>query len=63
MNEVGEVDRIMDEEDWDIIADQIEIAFLGIEFGGEATHITRQVAGAARDGGDATNIEVFSPTR
>jgi hypothetical protein len=44
MNEVGELHRVLDEENRNIVADQIEIALPGIEFGGETTHIARQVA-------------------
>ena len=55
VNEIGEFDRVLNEEHRDIIADQIEIAFFGVEFDREAAHVTREVAGsgAARNGRDA----------
>ena len=51
MNQVGKLDRILNKEDRDIIADEIEIAFLGIEFDGKTADIARQIDGtrAARD--------------
>src|SRR5271166_513589 len=55
MNEVGKLDRVLNKENGDIVANQIEIALPGVELGREAAHITRQVAGAgaASNGGDA----------
>ncbi len=55
VDEVGELHRVLDEKDRDVVADQVEIAFLGIEFGGETAHVAGQVArpGAAGDGRDA----------
>ena len=55
VDEVGKLDGILDEEHRDVVADQIEVAFLGIELDGEAAHVARQVdrAGAAGDGGEA----------
>jgi hypothetical protein len=35
MNEIGN----MDEEDGDVVADEIENALVGAEFGGEAAHV------------------------
>ena len=54
VDEVGKLDGILDEEHRDVVADQIEVAFLGIELDGEAAHVARQVdrAGAAGDGGE-----------
>ena len=54
MDQIGELDRVLDEEHRDVVADQIEVAFLGIELDGEAAHVARQVdrAGAAGDGGE-----------
>jgi hypothetical protein len=42
VDQVRELDRVLDEldeEDWDIVAHQIPIALLGIEFDREAAHI------------------------
>jgi hypothetical protein len=52
VDQVGKLDGILDEEHRDVVADQIEVAFLGIELDGEAAHVARQVdrAGAAGDG-------------
>src|SRR3982751_4339693 len=42
-------------EDRDVVADQVEIAFLGVELCRKAAHVARHVArtGAARDGREA----------
>ena len=52
VDQVRELDRVLDEEDWDIVAHQIPIALLGIEFDRDAAHIARHIdrASAARDG-------------
>jgi hypothetical protein len=53
MDEIGKLDGILDEEDRDIVADQIEVAFLGVELDREAADVAGEVdrAGAAGDGG------------
>ena len=48
MNEVRELDRILDKEDRHIVADEIEVSFLGIKLDGEATHVPREVGRTAR---------------
>ena len=50
MDKVGELHRILDEEHRDVVADQVEIALVGIELHGEAAHVARRVdrARAAR---------------
>jgi len=55
MDQVGKLDRVLDEKHRNVVADEIEIAFLGVEFHREAAHVARQVAraGAARHGGEA----------
>jgi hypothetical protein len=66
MNEVGELHRVLDEENRDIVANQIEIALPGIEFGGETTHIARQVARTRSPPATVekgTKTGVLSPTR
>lgn len=52
MDQVGELDRILDEEDRDVVADEVPVSFLGIELDGKAAHVARGVdrAGSARDG-------------
>jgi hypothetical protein len=37
VDQVRELDRVLDEEDWDIVADQIPIALLRIEFDRKAS--------------------------
>ncbi len=50
MDQVGELHRVLDEEHRDVVADQVEVALVGIELHGEAAHVARRVdrAGAAR---------------
>ena len=52
VDEVGELDGVLDEEDRDVVADEIEVALLGVELDREAAHVARRVdrAGAAGDG-------------
>ena len=52
VDEVGELDRILDEEDRDVVADEIPIALAGVELDREATHVARRVdrSRAAGDG-------------
>ena len=55
MDKVGEFDRILDEEDRDVVADEVEIALIGIEFHRETANVARHVSGsgAARHRGEA----------
>ena len=55
MDQVGKLDRVLDEEHRDVVADQIEVALVGVELHREAAHVARQVAraGAARHGREA----------
>jgi hypothetical protein len=55
MNQVGELDRVLDEEDRDVVADQIPVALVGVELHRKAAHIAREVGGApgARHRGEA----------
>ena len=43
VDQIGKLDRILDEEDRDVVADQIPVAFLGVELDREAAHVARQV--------------------
>src|SRR3546814_11837157 len=43
VDQIGEFDRILDEEHRDVVADQIPIALLSIEFDGETPHIACKV--------------------
>ena len=55
VDDVGEADRVLDEEHRDVVADDVPVAFLGVELDREAAHVARQVdrALAAGDGGEA----------
>ena len=52
MDEIGKLDRILDEEDGNVVADEVEIALVGVELDREAAHIAGHVSrpGAAGDG-------------
>jgi len=50
MDQVGELDRVLDEEDGDIVADQIPIALPGVEFYGKAAHVAGDIGGALAPG-------------
>src|SRR5450759_383736 len=43
MDEVGEFDGILDEENRDVVAYQIPVAFLGVKLDGKSAHVTRGV--------------------
>src|SRR5688572_12128876 len=47
VHEVGELHCVLDKEDRDVVADQIPVAFVGIELDGEAADIARRVGRAA----------------
>ena len=51
MDQVRKLDGVLDEEHRDVVADQIPVAFLGVELDGEAAHVARRIdrARAARD--------------
>jgi hypothetical protein len=61
VHEVGKLDRVLDEEDRHVVADQIPVAFVGVELGGEAAHVANGIVGAARslDGGKAHEYRRF----
>ena len=50
VDEVGKLHRVLDEEDGDVVADQIPVAFVGVELDGEAAHVARRVGRAALAG-------------
>ena len=43
MDDIGELDRILNEENRDIVADEIPVAFLGVELDRKTAHIARKV--------------------
>ena len=52
VDQVGELDRVLDEEDRDVVADEVPVALLGVELHGEAADVAGEVgrALAAGDG-------------
>ena len=50
VDQVRELDGVLDEEDRDVVADEIEDAFLGVELDGEAADVAGGVRRAARAG-------------
>ena len=55
VDQVGELDRVLDEEDRDVVADEVPVALLGVELDGEAADVAGEVgrALAAGDGREA----------
>src|SRR5450756_693261 len=43
MDEVGEFDGILDEENWDVVTDQVPVAFLGVKLDGKPAYVTRGI--------------------
>ena len=52
MDDVRKLDRVLDEEHRDVVADDVPVAFLGVELDGKAAHVAREIerALAAGDG-------------
>ena len=46
MDQIGKFDRILDEEDRDIITDQVPVAFLCVKLDGKSAHVARGIHGA-----------------
>ncbi len=55
VDQVGELDRVLDEEHGDVVADDVPVALLRVELHREAAHVASEVGGAliAGDGGEA----------
>ena len=55
VDQVGELDRVLDEEDGDVVADEVPVPLLGVELHREAADVAGEVgrALAAGDGGEA----------
>lgn len=47
MNKIGEFMRILDKEDWRVIANEVKNTLFGIELGGKATDITHGISRAS----------------
>lgn len=43
VNDIGELDRLLNEEDWNVVTNNIPVAFVGVEFYSEASHIAYSV--------------------
>src|SRR3546814_16695450 len=50
VDQVGKFDRVLDEENRNIVADQVPVAAVGIELDREAAHVTRGVDGPGAAG-------------
>ena len=48
MDNIGKLDGILDEEDWDVVSNDIPVAFLSVEFNGETTHVTNCICATTR---------------
>ena len=55
VDEVGELDRVADEEDAEVVADEVPVAVLGVELDREAARVADRLGGvaAARHRGEA----------
>ena len=47
VHQVGKLHRVLDEEDRNVVADQVPVAFVGVELDGEAADVARGVLAAA----------------
>src|ERR1035437_10348703 len=63
MDKVGEFDGILDEENRDVVADQVPVAFLSVKLDGKSAHVTRGIyrTRAARDGRYASKHRCLLP--
>ena len=43
MDDIGKLDRILNEEHWDVVADQVPVAFLGVELDGEPANVACEI--------------------
>jgi hypothetical protein len=50
VDQVGELDRVLNEEDRDVVADEVEVAVVGVELDGEAADVAGGVGRAAEAG-------------
>lgn len=46
VNDIGELHCVLNEEDWNVVANNVPVAFLGVEFDGETTNISHRVGAA-----------------
>ena len=50
VDDVGELDRVLDEEDRDVVADDVPVAFLRVQLHGEAAHVAGEIERALAAG-------------
>ena len=50
MDQVGKLDRVLNEENRNVVADQIKVAFFRIEFDGKSANIARQIGRSTGSG-------------
>jgi hypothetical protein len=43
MDQIGKLDGILDEEDWNIVSDKVPVSFFGIKLDGKSTYVTRGI--------------------
>src|SRR6185369_10907190 len=48
VNHIRKLDRVLNEEHGDVVADEIEVAFLCVKLDGKTTHVSSEVGGSAR---------------
>jgi hypothetical protein len=48
VNQIGELDRVLDEEDGHVVADEVEVTLFGVELDGEAANVADGVGRTAR---------------
>lgn len=55
VDKIGELHGVLDEEDGDVVANNVPVALLGVEFDGKTSNISNRVstASASEDGGEA----------
>ena len=55
VDQIGEFDRVLDEEHRDVVADEVPVALLGVELDREAAHVAGEIGRAlvAGDGREA----------
>ena len=43
VNDIRKFDSVLDEKDWDVVSDDVPVAFFGVEFDGKATDVANCV--------------------
>ena len=50
VDEIRKFDCVLDEEDWNVVAYEVPVSLLGIEFDGKTSHIARCIDGTRTAG-------------